>query len=63
MYCINRRAEGGLNYGRLKEAEEKGDSIGGPALLLNLNPQDLSDTEPPKRQHTSADMRPPTHIK
>jgi hypothetical protein len=27
-----------LNYGRLKEAEEKGDPIGRPAVLINLNP-------------------------
>jgi hypothetical protein len=30
--------------------------------LINLDPQDLSNTEPPTRQHTPADMRPPTHI-
>jgi hypothetical protein len=28
----------------------------------NLDPQDLSDAGPPTRQHTPADIRPPTHI-
>jgi hypothetical protein len=51
-----------LNYGRLKEAEEKGDPVGGTAMSINLDPQDLSNTGPPNRQHTPADMRPPTHI-
>jgi hypothetical protein len=41
---------------------EKGDLMGRPAVSTNLDPQDLSDTEPPTRQHTLADMRPPTHI-
>jgi hypothetical protein len=27
-----------LSWGRLKEAEEKGDSVGGPAVLVNLDP-------------------------
>jgi hypothetical protein len=47
-----------LNQGRLKEAEEKGDSVRGPVVLVNLDPQDLSNTEPPNRQHTPADMSP-----
>jgi hypothetical protein len=46
---------------RLKEFEEKGDPIGGPAVLINLDPQDLSNTGPPNRHHTPADMR-PQHI-
>ena len=41
----------------MKEAE-KGEPAGGPAISINLNPQDLSNTEPPNRQHTPADMRP-----
>jgi hypothetical protein len=51
-----------LNWGRLKEAEEKGDSVGGPVVSINLDPWDLSDTEPPNRQHTPADIRLPTHM-
>jgi hypothetical protein len=27
-----------LNCGRLKEAEEKGNSVGGPAVSINLDP-------------------------
>jgi hypothetical protein len=46
---------------KLEEAEES-DSIGGPALSISLDPWDLSDTERSTRQHTQADMRPPTHI-
>ena len=33
--------------GRLKEAEEKGDPVGGLVVSINLNPQDLSNTGPP----------------
>jgi hypothetical protein len=51
-----------LNYERLKEAEEKGEPVGRPAVSINLDPRDLSNTRPPNRQHASADMRPPTHI-
>ena len=36
--------------------------MGGPSVSINVESQDLSDTGPPTRQHTSADMRPPTHI-
>jgi hypothetical protein len=49
-------------WGRLKEAEEKGNPVGGPVVSITLDPQDLSDTGPPNRQHTPADMRPPTYI-
>jgi hypothetical protein len=45
----------------LKEAEEEGKLVGGPAVSLNLDPQDLSNIAPPNRQQTPADMRPPTH--
>jgi hypothetical protein len=45
-----------------EEAEEEGNPVGGPAVSINLDPQDLSDTGSPTRQHTSADMRPPTII-
>ena len=34
-----------------EEAEEEGDPIRRPAVSTNLDPQDLSDTEPPTRQH------------
>jgi hypothetical protein len=47
-----------LNYGRLKKAEEKGDPEGGPAVSINLDPQDLSKNGPPNRQHSPAEMRP-----
>ena len=43
--------------GRVKEVEEKCNSV-----LINLDSQDLSNTGPPNRQHTPADMRHPTHI-
>jgi hypothetical protein len=47
---------------KLEEAEEEGDPVGGPAVLINPYPQYFSDTVPPTRQHTPVDMRPPTHI-
>ena len=46
----------------MKEAKEKGNPVGGPAISINLDPRDLSNTGPPNRQHTPADMRPPTHL-
>jgi hypothetical protein len=46
----------------VKKAEEKGNPVGGPAVSINLNPRDLSNTGPPNRQHTPADMRSPIHI-
>ena len=46
----------------LKEAEDEGGPVGKSAVSTDLDPQDLSDTEPPTRQHTPADIRPPTHI-
>jgi hypothetical protein len=36
--------------------------VGGPAVSINLDPGGLSNTGPSNRQHTPADMRPPTHI-
>jgi hypothetical protein len=48
--------------GNKLEEDEEGDSIERPAISSNLDPQDCSDTEPPTRQHTPSDMRPPTHI-
>jgi hypothetical protein len=46
----------------LKEAEEKADPVGEPAVSINLDLRDRSNTGTPNRQHTAADMRPPTHI-
>ena len=51
-----------LYWEKLEEAEEEGDPIGRPVVSTNLDSHDLSDTEPPPRQHTPVDMRPPTHI-
>ena len=48
--------------GNLEEAEEEGDPVGGPAVSIKLDPQDLSDTGTPTRQHTLTDMKPPMHI-
>jgi hypothetical protein len=46
----------------LKEAEKKDDPVGETAGLIILDPQDISKTGPPKRQHIPADMKPPnTH--
>jgi hypothetical protein len=36
--------------------------MGRPAVSTDMDLRDLSDTEPPNRQHTPADMRPLTHI-
>jgi hypothetical protein len=52
----------GLIRERLEEAKEEGNPVGGMAVSTNLESWDLSDTGPPTRQHTPADMRPPTHI-
>jgi hypothetical protein len=46
---------------KLEEAEEEGDPMERPAVLTNLNPHNLSDMEPPTRQHTQADMSTPPH--
>jgi hypothetical protein len=46
----------------LEEAEEEGDPLGGPAVSINLDLQDLSHTKPPTRQHTKANLRPPAEI-
>jgi hypothetical protein len=50
-----------LSWGKLKEAEKKCDSVEEPAVIFNLDPRDLSNPGPPNGQHTSTDMRPPTH--
>jgi hypothetical protein len=53
-----------LTLVELEEAErsQKGNVVGGPAVSINLDPQNLSNTGPPNRQHAPGDMRPPTHI-
>jgi hypothetical protein len=45
----------------LEEAEEEGDPIRSE-VSTNLDPQDLSDTESPTRQHTLPGLRPLMHI-
>jgi hypothetical protein len=50
-----------VELGKAEKAEEKGDAVGRPAVSINLDPRDLSNTGPPTRQHT-AEMRLPTHI-
>jgi hypothetical protein len=47
---------------KVEEAEEEGNPVGEPALSINLDSWDLSDTGPPTRQHTLADMRSLAHI-
>jgi hypothetical protein len=42
----------------MEEAEEEGDLMGGAAVSINLDPWDLSDTRPPTKHQTLADMRP-----
>jgi hypothetical protein len=51
-----------VELGKLEEAEEEGNPVGGPVVSINLDSQDLSDSRPATRQHIPADMRPPTHI-
>ncbi|KRY62642.1 hypothetical protein T4D_5139 [Trichinella pseudospiralis] len=46
---------------RLEEAE-KGEPVGGPAISINLDLQDLSSTGPPIKQCAPTHMKPPTHI-
>jgi hypothetical protein len=38
---------------RWKETEEEGNPVGGPAVSINLDARDLSNTGPPNRQHTT----------
>jgi hypothetical protein len=47
---------------KLEEVEEEGNSVGGPAVSINLDPSNLSNTGPPTRQYIPANMRPPTYI-
>jgi hypothetical protein len=48
--------------GKVEEAEAEGNPVTAPAVSINLDPQYLSNTWLPTRQHTPADMRPPKHI-
>jgi hypothetical protein len=52
----------GWIMGKLTEAEEEGIPVGGAVDRVNLYPWDLLDTWQRTRQHTSADIRPLTHI-
>lgn len=45
---------------KVEEAKEEGSPMARPAFSIDLDPRDLSDTEPPTIQHTPADMRSPT---
>ena len=47
----------------LDEVEEQGNPVGGPAVSINLDPWDLSNTLPLNWQHAPADKRLLTHIK
>ena len=47
---------------KLEEAEEEELKEEDQQSQITWTSQDLSDTEPPTRQHTPADMKPPTHI-
>ena len=51
-----------LWWEKLEEAEEEELKEEDQQSQITWNSQDLSDTEPPTRQHTPADMKPPTHI-
>ena len=42
--------------------EMQGNPGGGPAVSINLDLQDLSNTGPPNRQHTPADMMPLAYL-
>jgi hypothetical protein len=50
----------GTSVSELGKGGKEGDPVVRPAVLTNLDPWDLSETEPRTRQHTAAaDMRPP----
>jgi hypothetical protein len=66
IFASNQRTEAadpcGWISGKLEEAEEECDPVGKPAVSINLDFRDLSDTGTLTRQHIPADMRPPTEI-
>jgi len=43
---------------KLEETEEKGDSVGGPAVSTNMDTWNLLDTEPPIRENMPTDRGP-----
>ena len=51
-----------VELGKAERIWGEGRSFRSGAVLVNLDPWDHSNTEPPNRQHTPADMRPSTHI-
>jgi hypothetical protein len=46
----------------LEEVEDEGDPRGRPTVLTNLDLRDLSDTEPPIRQHILTGLEAFQHI-
>jgi hypothetical protein len=66
IFAPNQRTEAGDSCAwireKLEEAEEEDSPMGRPAVSTNLDLWDLRDTETPTRQHTSADIRHPTHV-
>jgi hypothetical protein len=63
IFRANQCTEAGDSCGWNREKLEVGvesNPKGKPAIFLV--PRDLSDTEPPTRQHTPADIRSPTHV-
>jgi len=48
--------------GRVKSPEEGRDSTGRPTDSTNLDPWELSETEPPIKEHTQSGPRPPAHM-
>jgi hypothetical protein len=51
-----------IELGKAERRWLEGRSFRRTACSINLDPWDLSNTKPPQRQHTPADMRPPTQI-
>ena len=66
MFAANKWTEApdpcGWGRGKLEEAEEEGHPVGGPAVSINLNPQDLSDIRSSTRKLAPADKRPLAHM-
>ena len=57
---LNPVVELGKSWKKLRRRDSAG-PVQGPAVSINLESPNLSDTGPPTRQHTTADMRPSTH--
>jgi hypothetical protein len=65
IFAPKQCTEAADSYGRLGKGWKKlkkRANPGGPAVSVNLDSQDLSNTGPPTRLYTTAVMRPPTHI-